>query len=186
MPLGRKNESGAGGVCLGTALGVCIFLGGCVGGADVPSRFSTPSDQSPTTVAGSSRRSYSRPTALTGSSTTSSRYSRARRPCSTSTTSSRRSPSSPRAHSLGQKSVARPSSRGRCGLLASQRVDAERFGCRDQLPSCRPARRRITEVAAEGVVIVEFPQLVLNDRADDRVAGCRFCYGEHLCHEVAS
>lgn len=53
MPLGRKNESGAGGVCLGTALGACIFLGGCVGGADVPSRFSAPSDQSPTTVAGS-------------------------------------------------------------------------------------------------------------------------------------
>ena len=54
MPLGRKNGFGAGGASLGTALGACVFLAGCVGGTDVPSRFNTLPGQSPTTTAAGS------------------------------------------------------------------------------------------------------------------------------------
>ena len=54
MPLGRKNGFGAGGASLGTALGACVFLAGCVSGTDVPSRFNTLPGQSPTTTAAGS------------------------------------------------------------------------------------------------------------------------------------
>ena len=52
MPLGRKNRSCAAGGSFGTVLGACVFLAGCVGGADVPSRFSGQSDLLPTTTTG--------------------------------------------------------------------------------------------------------------------------------------
>jgi len=54
MPLGRKNGFGTGGVSLGTALGACVVLVGCGGGADVPSRFNIlPGQSTVTTDAGS-------------------------------------------------------------------------------------------------------------------------------------
>ena len=52
MPLSCKNGSGAGRVSLGTVLGACMFLVGCVGGENISSRFNSLAGQSPTTAAG--------------------------------------------------------------------------------------------------------------------------------------
>lgn len=50
MPLGGKNGSGAGGGFLGAVLGASMFLAGCVGGAEVPSRLNAVPGQSPMAV----------------------------------------------------------------------------------------------------------------------------------------
>ena len=54
MPLGRKNGSGAGGISLCTVLGASMFLVGCVGGADVPSRSDAQPGQASAVMVGGS------------------------------------------------------------------------------------------------------------------------------------
>ena len=54
MPLGCKNGSGAGRGSLGAVLGASMFLAGCLGGAEVPSRLNAVPGQAPIAVAAGS------------------------------------------------------------------------------------------------------------------------------------